>query len=438
MNEDTRVVAARRQVLFIGLCPPCPMTNGQRIRNHNLLYTLKQEGFGVFLLAFAEPNELAKPDEALRSLCTNVELIPIPKRVSRTREYFSRILNLLEGAPYGPRRFRSKSMTTAIQRVVRQHPFEAIICDDVYIATNLPKNLLSTLLLNKHDLTYEIMARYLEKENSFLKRMYVSLESRKVRRLELMHCNKARAVLACSTRDKSLIESQCPESKVFVLPNVIDADKYTPEANTDGNMVLFVGSLDWLPNRDAAEYFAEQVFPFLKRSHPNARFVVAGRFPPPEFRESIVRIPGVDLIANVPDIRDLLARATVCVVPLRIGSGTRLKILEAGAMCKPVVSTRIGAEGLDFVEGKEIILEDDPERFACAVSELLRDTERRKSMGQAARDRVCRQYGLPALRDAVRTAFTDNSVNEGANRSINLCPSEKEFVHEADVLAERH
>lgn len=427
MNEDTRETAARRQILFVGLCPPCPMTNGQRIRNHNLIHVLKQEGFDVFLLAFAEPNEMAKPDEELHSLCANVKLIPMPRRTGRAREYFTRILNIFERAPYGPRRFRSKFMAAAIQTAVRQHRFEAIICDDVYIATNLPKNLSTPLLLNKHDLTYEIMARYIEKESNFLKRMYVSLESRKVRRLELAECNRASAVLACSTRDKNLIQGECPESRVFVLPNVVDMETYTPEADIDGNMVLFVGSLDWLPNRDAAEYFVDQVFPFLRKSHPDARFVVAGRFPPPEFRESLARVPGVELIANVPDIRNLLARSTVCVVPLRIGSGTRLKILEAAAMCRPIVSTRIGAEGLDFVEWQEIILEDDPEKFARAVSELLTDAERRKSMGQAARDRVYRQYGLPALRDAVRMALGNSWGDEGGNRGASSYPAEKEM-----------
>jgi len=189
---------------------------------------------------------------------------------------------------------------------------------------------------------------------------------------------------------------------------VVDTDDYSPARDPGGEYILFVGSLDWLPNRDAADYFISEIFPHLRQMHPAVRFAVAGRLPPPSFRARLTGIPDVELHADVPDIRTLIARAAVCIVPLRIGSGTRMKILEAAAMAKPIVSTRLGAEGLDFVEGQEIVLEDEPERFADAVSRLLKDASRRRQMGQAARSRVEKQYGIATLRSAWREVLCAN------------------------------
>jgi glycosyltransferase involved in cell wall biosynthesis len=293
-------------------------------------------------------------------------------------------------------------MTAALHKALDTHRFQAIICDDVYLACNLPANLSVPIFLNKHDLTYEILARYLETERNWAKKIYGRLEYRKIRRMELRECKRAKVVLACSARDKQLIQSHCPEANVCILPNVVDTDDYSPVPDQQNNLILFVGSLDWLPNRDAVEYFITQVFPDLRQMHPEVRFAVAGRLPPPWFRERLGRMKGVELHADVPDVRVLIAQAAVCIVPLRIGGGTRLKILEAAAMAKPTVSTRLGAEGLDFVEGQEILLEDEPSKFARAVSGLLKDPSRRREIGRAARLRVEKQYGVAALRDAWR------------------------------------
>jgi glycosyltransferase involved in cell wall biosynthesis len=338
------------------------------MRNRNLLRALQREGVRVCFLAFAEPEELHASHDQLLSLCEHVQFAQAPKRYGQFEEYLGRFASLFRTTPYGPRRFRSELMTAALHKALDTHRFQAIICDDVYLACNLPANLSVPIFLNKHDLTYEILARYLETERNWAKKIYGRLEYRKIRRMELRECKRAKVVLACSARDKQLIQSHCPEANVCILPNVVDTDDYSPVPDQQNNLILFVGSLDWLPNRDAVEYFITQVFPDLRQMHPEVRFAVAGRLPPPWFRE-------------------------------RLG---RMKILEAAAMAKPTVSTRLGAEGLDFVEGQEILLEDEPSKFARAVSGLLKDPSRRREIGRAARLRVEKQYGVAALRDAWR------------------------------------
>src|SRR5439155_958354 len=170
--------------------------------------------------------------------------------------------------------------------------------------------------------------------------------------------------------------------------------------------VLFQGGMDWQPNRDAVEFFAAEILPWLRRRVPSARFRVAGRSPAESFRRRFAGIDGLEFTGTVADMRDEIAKATVCVVPLRIGSGTRLKILEAGAMAKPMVSTGLGAEGLELVDGEEIVLADEPRAFADAVAALLHDAAGRDELGRGARLRVEKQYSLSVFKTALRDAVT--------------------------------
>ena len=164
--------------------------------------------------------------------------------------------------------------------------------------------------------------------------------------------------------------------------------------------------MDWLPNCDALEYFVREIFPLIQSGIPQVRLIAAGRSPSPEFRAKFSRISGLEFTGTLPDLRPVIAKAAVSIIPLRIGTGTRLKILECGAMGKAMVSTTIGAEGLDFVPGREILIADTPREFADGVVELLRDPVRRRSLGQAARRRVAADYDLIALERSIEHSLS--------------------------------
>jgi glycosyltransferase involved in cell wall biosynthesis len=206
----------------------------------------------------------------------------------------------------------------------------------------------------------------------------------------------------------------------FVVPNIVDVDEYAADSAEDPRKILFQAGMDWYPNRDAVEFFVAQVFSRIRSQVPNVRFVVAGRNPPEEFRQRLGRVPGVEFTGTVLDMRVEIASAAVCVVPLRIGSGTRLKILEAAAMAKPIVSTRMGAEGLEFRDGKEIALEDEPAAFADAVVKLLNAAPDRHRLGQAARKRVEQNYSFLALRASLREALNTFTRDASLARSASV------------------
>ena len=191
-----------------------------------------------------------------------------------------------------------------------------------------------------------------------------------------------------------------------LVPNTIDVDAYSTVEPSEDARVLYLAGMDWLPNQDAVKYFIGDILPTLKIAVPNVKFTVAfspEHAPPRRFRERFAHIAGVDFV-ETHNVRAEFGQAAVLVVPLRVGSGTRFKILEAGAMAIPTVSTRIGAEGLDFRNGQEIFLEDDPQRFAAVTARLLRDSSLRRAMGSAARARVERQYGFNVLRNTLAEA----------------------------------
>lgn len=387
---------------------PLPADNGVKMRTWALLRALAAEGHHITLLTLASPPRGADHSAEVARVCRQVECLrwELPS-LSSSRQYASRLMALFSSRPYGVLRFRSEAVKQHLLRLLSSHKFDAILCEEPYLLVNLPASLPGPLIVDNQNVEHMVLQRYLAHDVNPGRRLYAQLEMRKLAAWEQQAWSRAKLVLACSEHDKQLMRGLCPGLSVAVIPNTIDVDVYTPAPNDDGETVLYTGGMDWYPNRDAVEFFVANVLPGLRSAAPNIRFVVAGRGASDGFCAKFARLGDVHFIGPIPDMRAKIARAAVCVVPLRIGSGTRLKILEAAAMVKPIVSTRIGAEGLDFVDGREIMLADEPKAFAEAVAHLLRDASRRWELGQAARRRVEGCYSFPVLRTALRAAFAE-------------------------------
>ncbi len=400
------------RVLFVALTSPFPPNNGHRLKTWALLQALAQEGHQVTLLILAAPGERADDVSGLLQSCQRVQVIRTPgANGARWGEYTGRARALFSRLPYGAWRFRCPPLTKRIEEEIASGRFDVVLYDGVYNMVNLPASLPVPVLLNKDDIAYVIVQRYLQLERNPAKKLYGWLEAQKLRSWERRACYRATTMVS-SEYDGQLLRALCPGGRIVVAPNVVDIDKYEPAGEGDSFTVLHQGGMDWHPNRDAVEFFIIAILPELRRLAPGVKFLVAGRNPPEGFRKRFAGVPEVEFTGTVPDMRPLIAKSAVCVVPLRIGSGTRLKILEAGAMGKAIVSTRMGAEGLDFVDGEEILLADGPRAFARAVADLLSDAGRRRAMGLAARRRVETQYSLPILRAAVRQALAQLAEKE--------------------------
>ncbi|MGH9740040.1 MAG: glycosyltransferase family 4 protein [Candidatus Acidiferrales bacterium] len=392
---------------------PYPPTNGIQIRTWQTLLSLADLGCELHLVSFDRLRGAKAPASDLHPICDTVEVISHSwGNSTQTRDYGKRLQALLSTSPYSVARFRSAAMSASIDRWINSGAIDAIISDTIYPLVNVPAKCPIPVIGNCHNVEHLILQRYLKFEWNLPLRGYAWMESRKLESFEKKFCSRASLLLVCSDYDRAVMQNLCPAIPVSVVPNTVDVDQYSASTDGDPQTVLYTGGMDWFPNRDAVEFLITSVLPELRQVHPEIKVVVAGRPGPEKFHRWLAGIPNVEFHGPVADMSAEIARATVCVVPLRIGSGTRLKILEAGAAGKPIISTHVGAEGLNFQEGTEILLADKPREFTAALNSLLRDPDRRRSMGQAARRKVEEQYSYRCMKQSLARALKSIGMSQ--------------------------
>lgn len=311
--------------------------------------------------------------------------------ISNAEKRRGQLRSLVSRRSYEARSYGLPSLQRGLERVCAKFRPDAIVVEFAQMGyLRFPDDV--PVVLDAHNVEYEIVERLAKIDGSLSRRVYSRINARKLRQEEAMLVARADGVAATSERDAALLARLAPGSRPVIVPNGVDCETFAPHS-TDVNdpSVLFFGSMDYYPNTDAALHFAREIWPALRRTHPALTFEIAGRRPPGSVLE-LESTEGIHVSGLVEDIRHSIACATVVVVPLRAGSGTRLKVLEAMAMGKPVVSTRLGIEGLDVEDGVHLQVADDPRQFADAVSRLLESPAERQRMGRAARELVERQY----------------------------------------------
>lgn len=386
------------KILFVSTNLPIPTNNGSAIRSLSIIQALSSSGHELSFVAFAP---LSRPESLLplSEYSRNIVLLERETlNMSHGSDYLQRARCLLSLKPYSVERFRSQKMQATIQDFLKSTPFDVIVSDSLYALVNVPQTTVP-IVLNCHNVEHLILERYSQVEQNFFKKSYAAIEAYLIRDAESRSCRRSGLAMVCSSVDREALQLLSAKLPIFVVPNAVDTDTFLPgEVDNSQAMILFQGGMDWFPNRDAVEFFARNILPLVRAEVPRLRFVVAGRNPPAHFVETLGNQYGIEFTGTIPDMRPYLSAATIVVVPLRFGSGTRIKILEACAAGKAIVSTKIGAEGLDLKSGAEIVLADDPAEFARSVISLLRDRSRRDAIGKAARDVAVERYSHPILK----------------------------------------
>lgn len=385
-------------ILFVATNLPVPPNNGQAIRSLSIIRALKSIGHGLRFVSFA--TRRAEDLSPLSSCCRSMDLLDreMPNLTQKS-DYFGRMASLLRFRSFSVERFRSTTMRRMIQEKLDKQKYDLLICDGLYALINVPVTSIP-IALNCHNIEHVILTRYAGLERNPLKKCYATFESLLLRRAERRSCHRLSAALVCSEIDRKLLKMFRADLPVFLAPNVVDTDLLSAVKSSVSNsdpILLFQGGMDWYPNRDAVEYFARDILPHIRSAYPRARFVIAGRNPPTRLVENFRYDPLIEFTGTVPDMRPYLSAANLVIVPLRIGGGTRIKILEACAARKPVISTTLGAEGLNLRPGKEIILADDPMQFADAVVDLLGNPHRAEALAISANAAVVESYSQRTL-----------------------------------------
>ena len=293
--------------------------------------------------------------------------------------------------PYAVGRFGCPEVRERISTWFKERRFDVAICDFLDAAINFPRELSTPSVLFQHNVESEIWRRHTSTESNPLKKQVYAVEFRKMLRYERKAARKFHHVIAVSEHDRSLMETWVEGAKITVVPTGVDLAQYRPDFNQakKAPLVVFVGAMDWEPNVDAMEYFCESIWPSVVAQAGDARLRIVGRNPGERVRK--LATDSIEITGRVPSVADHLHEAAVVVVPLRIGGGTRLKIYEAMAAGKAVVSTSVGAEGLDVHHGRDVVLADNPQSFAEAVLTLLRDENLRHKYEKAAAE-LAAQY----------------------------------------------
>jgi glycosyltransferase involved in cell wall biosynthesis len=377
-------------VLWVKSNKLLPVHSGGDIRSYNIARQLARRHELTFLSYYdGEPDlgyekQLEEHFPGAVCVCTSKAE---PGPVARGVDYLT---HLPSPFPYAVGRFGCAEVRTKIVGWFHERRFDVAVCDFLDAAINFPRELTTPCVLFQHNVESEIWRRHAQTESNPVKRQVYGLEYRKMLRYERNSVRKFRHVIAVSEHDRSLMESWVEGSRITVVPTGVDLEQYKPDFshNPPSPVVVFVGAMDWEPNIDAMEYFCKEIWPAVLGTIPQATLRIVGRNPGERVRR--LASDSVLVTGRVPSVAEYLREAMAVVVPLRIGGGTRLKIYEAMAAGRAVVSTSVGAEGLDVHHGRDIVLADNPRLFAEAVSTLLHDENLRRKYELAAAARASR------------------------------------------------
>jgi len=375
-----------------GLLPP---DMGGKIRSYQILRQLaRRHEVTLFTFYATHPDDQHLQGNSIFNKLVAVPL-PLPQRRS-LGEYVRAARVMATGRPVTVDKFIYPEVRRRYAELLAASPFDAIVCDFIVPAPLMRWKTPPPTILFTHNVEAQIWERHAKIASNPAMKAVCALEARALARTERRYVELADHVLTVSENDRGFFLRYVSPERITMIPTGVDTEYFMPatDAQQPGT-TIFTGSMDWMPNEDAVAYYAEKILPLIRREIREVEFWAVGRRP--TRRTQALASETITVTGAVDDIRPYLAKAAVCVVPLRSGSGTRIKIFEAMAMGKAVVSTTLGAEGLPVRHGENIILADEPADFAHCVIELLRDPDRRAQLGDAARRLVEESYGWPAV-----------------------------------------
>jgi polysaccharide biosynthesis protein PslH len=372
------------KILWVKAGKLLPVDTGGKIRSYNLLKHLARNHAVTLLSYYGGQPDPGYEAAIARELPGAQTVYTAAPEGSALRQGLDYVLRLPRSAPYAVSKFTAPQVSELVRKWLGDGRFDVAICDFLSASLNFPSHLQLPCVLFQHNVESSLWQRMASTESNPVRKLSYSIESAKMSRYEHRSLRRFHHVIAVSKHDREQMLAMDSGCQISVVPTGVDTEKFrvAPPASVTPPRIAFVGSMDWEPNIDAAEFFCRDILPSILTEFPDAQFQLIGRSP--HARVKRLASSSVVVTGTVPAVQDFLRDAAVVIVPLRIGGGTRLKIYEAMAMGKAVVSTTIGAEGLDVQSGQDVILADDPASFAESILSLLRDAELRRKYEIAA------------------------------------------------------
>jgi len=402
------------RIAFITARIPFPPNAGGRIRTFHLLKEISRIQSVTLLTAVEEQEDegaLAALQQSIPQM--RVRAVKVPPRNRPLRRLVRALRSPIDPLPYTWAGYRHRRFLAHVRLSLHQGEFEIIHCDHIQVAHTLLGLRTPPRVLNAQNVESLLIRRVAKQESRGWRKALIAWQAKKTLRAELQTFPSFDRCVAVSEIDRAIIELIAPGRPVSIVPNGVDADWFKPSCEpSNPYMMVVTGAMDWFPNIDGITFFVREVLPRIRQRVPLAELWVVGRNP----SESLMgRLGGngVRFTGTVDDVHPYLAWARLVVVPLRIGGGTRLKILEAWAMGKAVVSTSIGAEGLPAVDGVNIVLANTPEAMAEHAVAMLEDQKAGERLGVEGRRTVENHFAWERVADALLQAYEETLTGAG-------------------------
>jgi len=390
-------------------CPEPPIFGGA-LRNHHILKHLT-EHHSVTVVCFGSPDAPAKLRETFKAGIEDVHVLPF-RWIWRYRR-LGQLYAHWKGDSFIQLVCQTDEMQATLDRLLSEKHYDIVQSEfammGVYtLRTDAVK------ILDAHNVEYDIFRRLMENARTPLRRWHYNHEYRSLFRHELEAIRKQDAIFVTSARDKEILDAGAPGIPKYIVPNGVDMSFFTPsEEAPEPFSLVFTGMMGYVPNYDGMLYFLDEIFPLILKEVPQAKVYIVGNKPP----RALLRRAAENVVITgfVDDVRSYVRRSSVYIVPLRMGGGTRLKVSEAMAMQKPLVTTSIGCEGIDVKHGETALIADTPAEFAREVIELLRDEPLRRRLVANGFELARTTYEWSVIGDDVERFYQSiiRSVAEG-------------------------
>jgi len=379
------------RVLMLTQVLPYPLDSGPRFKTYHILKYLAEQ-HEVTLVSFVRDSDTPAAVDHLKGLCSAVQTVPMTR--SRVRDAGYMLASLALNRSFLMLRDERRAMRSLIRQVVAENgPFDVVHADQLNMATYALDVPAARRVLGEHDVAWALWRRICATLPQGPKRWLLEREWRLLRRYQHAISRRFDAILTVSEADRAALAGVVDDpAKIEVLPIAIDPGDGPLARDPDGPHILHLGTMFYLPNADAVLWFASQVYPRIRARLPQVRFTVVGANPPPEVRALADPQAGIAVTGYVPDVEPIIRHSSVLVVPLRAGSGIRVKILNALAQGLPVVTTTVGCEGIAVVPGRDLLVADMAEDFAEAVLRVLTDEALARSLAANGRRLVEQMY----------------------------------------------
>jgi len=390
----------RLKVLFFSQRFPFPMDTGGKIRTGKILEQLNNV-FDITLVSNVESPKDDKYLDQVRNVCAEFHPVPWKEAKKYTFKFYLKLFrSLFSPYPFTVLNDYSRDVEAALRHLTSEKHFDLLVCDFLQPSLNFRRLNGAPTLLFEHNIESVIPRRHFETSPNPIAKIFWWLQWRRMEHYEKEACRTFTGTVTVSETDRKCLKEFGIEN-VFAIPTGVDTDYFAPrEDQVKKNSLVFTGSMDWLPNEDAIQFFIRDILPRVKQQMPDVTLTVVGRNPSRRLLKEIKSHPEVTITGRVDDVRAYISSHTLYIIPLRIGGGTRIKAYEAMAMGKAVISTQVGVEGLPVRHGEQLIIADEPEQFASCIVRLFGDAAARAKLESGARSLVQRHFGWKAVAES--------------------------------------